>query len=210
MQPQAPSPNLPSMQTPPPNYDFIVNPGTAPKKQVSLPSFKGTSAIGKVLMVLIILFILMIVFVVIKSVTAKPSVSAYFVSVAQDQAVLLDIANNAQQQQGTKTITKNSAVTVTATITSAQNSLNTYMGGAHIKVSDKVRALKIKASTDTALTDAAATGSYDAAYKTAIDAALAIYLQDLKTAYTHTTGPKGRAELTAEYNSAQLLAKQLD
>lgn len=208
MQPQAPGPNLPSMQPPQPNYDFIVNPAAPPKKPKF--SFSGSSMLAKVIFVAIVLVVLMVAFTIFKAMTAKPNVSSYYVAVAQDQSLLTHIATQATQQSGASTVTLNSAVTVNASITSAQTELLAYMKTINAKATTKQLGLKVTPSVDSTLTNGATAGTYDTVYKTTMDAALATYMKDLKTAYSNTTGPKGKALLSAEFQSAELLVKQLN
>lgn len=188
-------------------YDFIMN----PQKPVRTVSFPGASSLlGRVAVVGGGLIVLLILFSVVKGFLQTSPNKADFVSVAQSQQAVLHLADNALQQQTLSTTNQNFAITTQAGLGSEQSELFTYLKSVKIKVNDKEVALKISAATDQRLTTAAAASTYDSTFKEAAQAQLNEYMQALKTAYVHNTGPRGRALLNKDYDSAQLLLQQLD
>lgn len=154
------------------------------------------------------LLLILIIGVTIKSVTTKPSGTSYFLAVAQDQQAILHVAGATAIQQNIATTTLNSAVTVNASMTSALSNLSAYLKSSGIKVSTAQLNAKISATTDTQLTNAVSAGTYESTYATVMDSLLQTYSKDLKIAYSHASGPKGRELLSAQYNDAQLLIAQ--
>jgi len=199
---------MPSTGPSQPDYSFLTDP-SRPSRKIPF-SFGSSSWRMKLLFVGIALVVLMIIYVVIKNVTATPSTSVYYVSVAQDQQELSHLSMAAAQQQGVNTATLNSAVTVQATMNSSLSSMLSYMKANGIKSSTAVLAAKQNPNVDSLLTSAASAGTYDQTYKTVMRQALTTYGQDLNVAYVHALGPKGRALLRSDYASQQLLLTQLN
>lgn len=190
-----------------PDYGFIVNPAQAPMKKLSL--FGGGSLLTKVALIGGALVLIMIVGVTVKSLTSKPSGTAYFVAIAQDQQAIIHVSGATATQQNISTKTLNSAVTVNSSIKSAQSNLLAYIALSKSKPSPAQLNAKVSKTTDTQLTNAVGAGTYDSTYASVMNTLLETYSKDLKIAFSHTTGPKGKALLTSEYNDAQLLIKQL-
>jgi len=191
------------------DYTFITNPETPPKKLVI--NIASRSLVARLIIALVGMFVLLIVFVIIKSVLGSGSSNGpALLSVIQDQQELVHLATNAGQQQGADTTTLNSAYTVQAAVTTAQQQLTTYCSNIGLKFVATEFSQKVSSQVDAELTTAATNGTYDQTYQSVLQSMLATYGQDLKQAYRQTQGPKGRALLTADYNGQQLLLQQLN
>ena len=194
-------------QTHHPNYEFIMNP-TAVRTGGSFSS--SSSLIKRVVVVAAGLIVLLIIFVIAKNVlTSTGSNAAALLSVAQEQQELIHLSASATKQPGIALSTLNSSTTITASVTSAQKQLLTYMRLNHQKIITTELVLKVSASTDTELKAAATAGTYDQTYQSVMQTVLTSYQQAAKRAYDQTTGVKGRALLASDYNGATLLLQQV-
>jgi hypothetical protein len=191
-----------------PDYNFIVNPTVAKKTGPKLPS--TGSMIGRTAIVLILILVVLMAFVVIKSLVSKPSSATGLVSIAQDQQAIVHVATAAATQTGISTTTLNSAVTAQASVASDQAALLDYLGKHSVKVKTAELSARVSAATDTQLTNAVSAGIYDSTYKSVMQNLLNVYSADLSKAYTQTTGTIAKGLLKNDYNSAQLLIKQLN
>lgn len=200
----------PSMPNPVPNrpdYDFIINPAR-PSRKLSLSRFKSRSA--RVAIVGAGTLLLLLLFVVIKSFFGgSVNNTGSLTAVVQYQRALIHISTAAVQQPGISATTQNSAATILASISSAQQQLLAYFKTNGQSVSKTVANKKISASSDAQLTAAAGAGNYDKTYQSIIQILLTDYEQALKQAYAQTKGPQGQALLASDYSSALLLAQQL-
>ena len=191
-----------------PDYEFIMNPASV--KQGGLSLGLGSSLAKRVIIAAAGLLVLLILFVVVKGVLGgSSSNAASLLGVVQDQHELLHIASEASQQAGISTTTLNSTSTITASISSQEGQLTSYIKSIGQKISTAQLGLKVSSTTDAQLTAAASAGTYDQTYQTVVQGALTSYQNDLKRAYAQTTGPRGRGLLTTDYNAAKLLVQQL-
>jgi hypothetical protein len=214
MQPNYP-PNSPYQQpapAPQPNgYDFITNPGPAPKRGPNLlPS--NASAPLRIAIVVGGLLVLLIIFLIIKGMLSGGGNTPALISVAQEQQEIIHLTTNAtsNSQTGLSTTNQNFAVTAQASLTSDQRQLITYLANNGHKVKDKTLGLKINASLDQELQTAATNSTYDNTFKQTMQTQLSEYQQALQAAYKQTTGPKGRVLLTNQFNASKLLLQQLN
>jgi len=206
--PSGPDQQIPSAPPgPTSSYDFIMN----PQQSTRPPLFKlgGPSAAVRAAVVAGGLLLLLVLFIGFKSILAGSNKSIpSLVGITQDQQELIHLASN-----GVKNVTDSHlqafAITAQVSVQSEQGQLITYLANNHRKVANKELVLKVNKSTDNALTAALAASNYDPIFKQAMQTKLASYKQDLQQAYTQTKGPKGRALLTADYDAASLLLKQL-
>jgi hypothetical protein len=94
-------------------------------------------------------------------------------------------------------------------ITSEQTQLLKYMAQQHQKVSDKQLRLKVSAAVDKQLLGSVASSTYHQTLQEVMKSLLTDYATALQVAYKQSSGVNGRNLLKAEYNSAQLLQRQL-
>ena len=187
------------------DYEFIVNPAPPPKRNL----LAEASLAKRILLILGVLLILIIFFNVLRGILGGKSDAEQFISVAQEQQQLIQIATNASDQQGLSTIATNSAVTTKAGISSDQVATLAYMKKNGVKVKAKQLKATLSASIDEQLTASAEAGTYDQTYKSVMGQQLTAYARHLQTTYKHTSGKKGHQLLTDNYRSAQLLLQQL-
>lgn len=209
-QPYAPGPTVPPMPASgtvaPSTYDFIMNPGKAPKKSL-LPG-SGGNAMRLLLVVAGVGILLFGGLYVLKSLSSaggmdKPSM----LSVAQDQTELLHLGTLGTQSAVSPDV-KNFAFTTKLSFGSIQATFVQYLAKQGYKPSDKDLALKESASTDAALNAALASSTFDPTFTQTMQTELQTYQRDLTTAYAKA-GPNGKKILKADYNSAALILAQM-
>jgi hypothetical protein len=207
-QPIAPPPaQMPGQPAAPADpYTFITEPA-APKQGFRLPG--GGSLVMRAAFAAGGLLVLIILFSVIKNLVVGPSKFTAFLPVAQDQQQIAHLTKAASQQQSLPVTTENFIATAQLTVPSNQSGLLQYLANNHYKVNPKSLVLKVNPSLDTQLTAAAANTTYDETFRTIMAAQLNTYINDLKHTYAQTTGTKGRALLSSDYDQAQLLLTQL-
>jgi flagellar basal body-associated protein FliL len=189
-------------------YDFILSPEQPTKPQFSLPG--GGSKLIRIAFIGGALLVLIILFSLLKSLFSSSADTTPYVSVAQDQQALIQLAQNASLQKDLSTTNKNYTYTASLSLTSAQAELLKYLSSQKHKVDKKKLNLKVSASTSTQLTNALAAGTYNQTYHDLAESKLKTYLNDLDHAYKTSSGPKGRALLKTQTDQAELLLKQLN
>ncbi len=206
MQPQQPSYGSP--QPSPTPYDFIVNPGAAPRRS-RLPG--GNSVVSRLLLVLGGLLLLFIIFIVGKNLLLVDSTNTpQLIEAASQQQELIHLSGKAVLEPTLETTTKNFALTTQLTLTSQQRQLLVYLKDQGHKVAPKQLDSQVSLATDQQLTAAASSSTYDATFRQIMLTKLTTYKQTLQQAATKTSGPAGLALLNKDYTSAQLLLLQLN
>jgi hypothetical protein len=186
-------------------YDFIFNP-QQPAKKTLLP--RGNSMLQRIAIFgggFVLLVIIIAIFASVLGSGGKTK-SEDLITVAQDQTELIRVATDGAQNTTTLPM-QNLAQDVLASITSDKTTLLTYMKGNGQKVSAKQLTLKHTSSTDTTLSTAKENSTYDSAFKDIIQSDLNAYQAAIQKAYNANPGPKGKALLTKQFDSAGLLLK---
>ena len=188
-------------------YDFIVNPGAAPRRN-RLPG--GGSVVGRVIIVLGGVLVVFILFVVVKNLLVVDTTNtALLIEVAGQQQELIHLSNKATTAPLLEGNTNNFALTAQLALTSQQQQLLVYLKANGHKLVAKQLNLQISAATDQQLTASIAASTYDATFRQVMQTKLTTYGQTLQQAYAKTTGPAGRKLLKNEYATAELLVQQL-
>jgi len=190
-------------------YDFIMNPGQAPKTSIlSGIGLSGGSTVKRAGVAAIGAMLLIIVIVLVASVLGGSKFnSTHFISVGQDQTELVRVATLATSD-ATSQPAQAVAYNVKLGITTSKQQLVAYLATKHVKISTNQLSLKQNTKTTTDLTNAVATSTFDSAFNDVMKSLLTTYIQDLKTAYNANPGPKGRVLLSQQYNGAELLLQQ--
>jgi hypothetical protein len=191
-------------------YEFIVNPEKPVRRLWQLPG--GNSLLIRALLVGGGLLVLIIIFVVVKNLLGSGSNATFtaFVGIAQDQQELIHLTSNTSQQTNITTSNKNFAATAQLALGSSQAALGKYLATNGHKVNAKTLNLKVSASLDNQLVNAATAATYDQTFQQIAKTKLTAYMNDLQQTYKLTKGKNGRALLNDDYNQAQLLMIQLD
>jgi hypothetical protein len=179
-----------------------------PPRQFSLP---GKTRAMRTLFIAGGLLGLVVVLIILKSLFGGGSGLTSFVVVAQDQQELLHLATGvSKMQSGVSTANQNLAATTQLSVGSAQVKLIKYLAANGHNVNSKTINLKVSTSFDSQLQAALANTTYDQTFRQIMRTVLKVYMDDMKTAYSQTTGTNGHALLNDDYNQAQLLVTQLN
>lgn len=204
MQPQQPPYGAQPNSDP---YDFIVNPGTAPRRSL-LPG--GGSVVGRVVIIVGSALLLLILFVIVKNLLLVDTTNTPLLfNIAGQQQELIHLTNKATAAPLLEGTTNNFALTSQLALTSQQQQLLTYLKTNGHKLAAKELNLQISAITDQQLAASVAASTYDATFRQVMQTKLTTYEQTLQQAYAKTTGPEGRILLKSAYTTAQLLLQQL-
>ncbi len=199
---------LPS-STPDNNFDFIFNPN-ANSPGNSKFSFSGFSPLIKKLAVVVaIAFIITISIVILSSLLKGKSNTPAFISVAQDQQVLLNTINQASTKQNLTSKNQNFIPTANLALTSSQKQLLSYMKTNHMKFSQKKLLLKINPSVDQQLSTAVISGNYDQVFDQILTSQINTYRSDILIAYKLTKGKIGQGLLNSFFYQAYLMKNEL-
>jgi len=191
-----------------PDYDFFMNnQQPVQKRQIlpgsnsSLPARLGLATVG--------LIVLLIVFNVVKGLLAGPSNYPYYLSVIQDQQAIVHISTTALEEEDLNTVNKNFAATAQTSVKSSQTDIVGVVVGSGKKIDPKKANLKVSTATDTELTTAAASGTYNSKFNEIMQDQLKVYKKDLGVIYDKTTNSKNRNLIKSQFNQAELLTQQL-
>jgi len=189
-------------------YDFILNPENPVKKPLLIPT--GNSMLSRLAIGVGGLVVLVILVVVIAGLLGGSSGGnlAALTTVAQDQTELTRVANLSTSQTPSQDVA-NVAINTSLSVSSAKQQLLTYLADNGHNLGVKDLNLKRDTRTDTQLQTAAAASNFDSTFISVLQTQLDAYQRDLKLAYGSTTGPKGKALLSSQYDAAELLLKQL-
>ncbi len=191
-------------------YSFIMNPEKPPKQFFLNTLFTGKSVLARAAIVAGGLIVLLIVFSLLRGLlSSKPDLTSYMSVVQQQQELLhLTSASGGSAQQSLSVGNVNLATTIKASLTTSQAKTIKYMVDNGQKIDAKQLNLKVSAKTDAQLKDAASAGNYNQAYREAIESELNTYANTLKTAYSQSPGPRGKALMKDSYAQLQLFQVQ--
>lgn len=185
-------------------YQFIVDTDHT-KKKVRLPA--GNSKQSRIFIVVGGLFVLLIIGIVIASLisNAANAGKADLLKVAQKQAELVRVSKlGMDRAKGSSA--QNLATTVNLSLQSDQATLLSSLRSAGVKVSAKELSLGKNPKTDIALTTAEQSNKFDEVFIETIQTQLVDYQRSLKTAYDKASSKKLKQTLSAQFDTAGLLA----
>jgi hypothetical protein len=194
-------------------FEFIMNPNqpTSNNPLKGLPKLPGLSPkLTRIAVIAAGLIVLLIIFSVAKSAFSGQSNYPALLSVLQDQVELSHIATTATTQPDISVTNQNFVATLSLVIGNSSSNLTSYLTNNGHKVPAKETTLKISTTTDQALTNAEASGTFNSAFTDVASAQLQTYLNDINNAYKLTSGSNGRIILKGDYKQAVLLKKVLD
>lgn len=206
--------STPAVANSPYPYDFIMNPDQPQPPKTSLLPTTGDGSRGLAVRMGLVaggLLVLLILFSVVRGLLSGNSNQPQFLSVAQDQQVLIHLTATAAQQQNLSSSNSNFAATAQLSLTTARSDTIAYLGKLGLKKIDaKVLNSKLSPQTDKQLADAAVAATYNETFRDVMKTKLNSYKQDLQNAYNKTTGPQGRKLLSNQFDQAELLLLQLE
>ena len=199
-------------QAPPHNvgqYDFIVNPGKAPKPSKSLLGGGDStkSFILKIALIVGAVVIFMIVVAVIMNLLFGTKTNTDdIVKLAQTQTEVSRIA--AFGSSAGDQAVKNVAASSQQVVTSQRQAMLSYLQKHGRKVKDKELNLKKNSATDNQLALALQASTYNTVFRQVLTQQLEAYATQLKSAYDNSSDKLARSLLSKDYTEVQTLIKQ--
>lgn len=187
-------------------YEFILNP-EQPKKSKKVGM--GDSFIRTIIFVVLgVVAFFIIAAIVINALAPKKLSDKDLIGLAQTQAEMIRISNQAASQ-ATRQTTRNLATTVQYTMSTQQKQVLEILGGMGVEVAQKELALKQDATTDQRFATAKATSTYDQTYTDIIQTQLTGYATTLKSLTEIASSKKDRDRMSDYYQQTQLLISQI-
>lgn len=194
-------------------YDFFMSPEKPSKPSLLGGGSGGGNSSSLAMRVGLILggaVVLIIIIVVLSSLLSGPSNIPHLLTVAEDQNELVNLATTGTQD-ATEAVTQNFSQNCALSMQSAQGQLINFItshGGG--KPGSKTLALKQNPATDTALSNANASSTFDSTYINVMQNQLNVYKSDLNTAYKNSQNTAEKQLLANDYTDAQLLLQELN
>jgi hypothetical protein len=199
MQPQSPSPNLPS---PNPDYNFIFDSQQKKRSWFKLP---GGNNLGKLTLLIIGVGAVVGIGIVVLSSILGPKINTKeVVDVIARGEEIVRVSNNVAQKSRDLN-TANLASTTSTAVTSQDGQLISYLAKNKKKVSPKEIAIYTNTATDTAVVSADQNNNLSEYYDSYLKKSLTTYQSSIKTAFDTSNGPNLRAILQNFSNSNQIL-----
>jgi hypothetical protein len=196
--------------TPPPagnNYDFIVNPGAAPKPVKTGSGPIGNPLVMRILLVAVgVIALLVLASFVQKLLFSDKTNKAELIGLTQTQTEIARIA-----EQGDKSgdqAMRNAAVNTQLVLITQRREIAVFLSK-HGGVNSKVYGDKRSKATDTRLTRAKATSTFDQEYQEIMNELLTAYAKSIKTAHGNAIGTTEKKLLTKHSEQTQVLLQQL-
>lgn len=185
-------------------YQFIVEADHSKKRR---GSSIGSTKKGRIMVVLGGVGVLLVAVLVVSAIISSASNAgkAELISAAQRQAELIRVSKiGLDRAKGSSA--KNLATSVNIALLSDQSTMVTTLKGAGVKLAPKDLALGKNPKTDALLTNAEQSNKFDEVFVTTIQTELVAYQKSLKAAYDKTDSKKLQQSLSAQFNTAGLLA----
>lgn len=194
-------PNAPSNPTPNP-YDFITNPGKAPKT----PLFGGNSLGKKVVLIVGGAIAFMIIAGVALTLfgNGNQSNTAGLKSLVAEQQELARVAGIGAKKAQSGTL-RGKAATTELSVVSQQQALKRYLEGQNIELSEEELAARKDASTDEALDSAVSSNRFDEVFDSTLSELLATYANNVENAYNGAGNENLKSVLNDAFKSTAAL-----
>ncbi|MDB5163386.1 MAG: hypothetical protein JWS12_3 [Candidatus Saccharibacteria bacterium] len=192
-------------ENPAPNYDFILN-HPAPKKSL----FGGGKSQRTILVVvggLVLVLFIVLGFMILGNVGKGNTQD--LIAVTQQQNEVSRIAKKAALVAAASSSTRGKAETIALSVDTSKQQFLAALKKHRVKVSAKELALKQSAETDTKLTAAAESNTFDKVFSEVITQDLKDYQQALKTAYDHSPSGNDKQLLNTTFLQTNLLITKL-
>lgn len=184
-------------------YEFILNPDTTHHKTAPNDSF-----LKRILVIVGIVVVIAIIGVIAaRLLVPKDNSVQQVTAVAQEQQELVRVATYiVSHAKSTDLI--NFAINTEMSVSTNQQASIEYVANRGVELGEEQLALKKDAKTDTLLSAAISTNTFDSAATQTLTSQLSTYQTSLKRAYNASSGKKARAVLQASYDTAVSLAAQ--
>ena len=138
----------------------------------------------------------------------KDNTNLAFFGIAQTQQEIIRVCTQGSLKGKTQT-TRNFSITCVTTLTTSQQQLLAYMSKAKLDYDSKQLEGKKNSQTDTRLTQAQSSSTFDSVYREIIQAQLTAYNRSLTAQLGTTTSSTGREVLTKNQTTNEILTKML-
>jgi hypothetical protein len=187
-------------------YDFIVNPGSPPKKPL-IPKVGGGSFAMKLIFLVGGAVILIILMWIVGNILGGSKVNtADIITLTQMQEEISRVAD--QGKDATAQNLKNTAMGTKLSAVSQQQAWLEFLGAEGVEVDDKELALKKNDATDAQLEEAKSSSTFDLAFNEIMETYLQDYADTLKTDFAKAADETERTLLSNHYAQVQLLLKE--
>jgi predicted metalloprotease len=196
-------PHNPGSPTDP--YRFIMEPPKVTKPKV--PGIGGNPFLMKIVFVLGGAVVVMIVIAVVVSIFFGSKTNIQDIQdIAATEQELIRVSNKGGD--ATDQSVKNAAVTTQATIITEQQEWLTFLSKHGHKADPKKLILKKNTATDTRLTQAQATSTFDLTFTQIMRTQLQAHSTELKNAYAGATNKEEKTLLEKDFKAVNLLLEQ--
>lgn len=194
----------PQQQNP---YDFIMNPGQAPKKTL-LPKLGGGSFTKKIILIIAGAVIVVIIMWILGSIFGGSSVNkADVITLTQMQEEIARVS--ARGQEATDQAAKNMAINVKLTIQTQQKEWLDFLAVRGTEVKDEQLGLKKNEAADTRLEEAKANNTYDLTFNQTMETYLNQYITQLETDFNKAAITTQKELIQEHYNQTKILLEQI-
>lgn len=200
---QAADPTNPTQSS----YEFIMNPPEPPKQS----RFPGSgSLLSRIAIIGGGLVVLLIIANVARGALSGPSPFPSYVSILQDQQVLIYLSTKALEEDSLSSTNRDFASTTQLSMTSSQAALIGYLATNDQVVDAKVLNAKVTPELDKRLETALAATTYNSTFQEVAKTTLVDYTARMQRTYDAFEGKNGRDLLAKDYKQAELLLEQLN
>jgi hypothetical protein len=189
-------------------YDFIMGPQQQPKKRLpGMPNLGGNSFMARLLLIVGGAFGLIILMVIFSNVFLGSKINTEdLVGLTQTQTELRRVAQQVTTEADQAV--RNAAANTQTTAESHKQTMLTFLADNGREVGEDELTLKANTDTDTLLSAAKQTGSFDATLTETMRSQLTAYASTIKAAYDASGDAAMRKMLSDQYADVQLLLKQ--
>ncbi len=188
-------------------YEFILNP-EQPKKAKKVGGMGNRFMRTIIFVVVGVAVFFILAAIVINALAPKRISDKDLIGLAQTQAELIRISNQAASQ-ATRQTTRNLATTVQYTMSTQQKQVLEVLAGMGVEVAKKELALKQDATTDQKFATAKSTSTYDQTFTEIIQTELTGYANSLKALNELAATAEDRDRMGDYYQQTQLLISQI-
>ncbi len=198
-----------SDQRPPNPYEFIVNPQQPKRRGLKVPGVRNPFLAKLLLVVVVVAIVVAIAGVLLSSVFSKQGINAQgLIGVAQSQQELVRVSKQGAAN-GTQSVTRIFSTNVELSLQTEQLQLLAYLKKQGYKPSTKTLSLKKSSSTDTQLTTAIQSSTFDSIYVQLMQNSLVAYNTELEQASNNATGANEKKIIAGELSAASMLLQQV-
>lgn len=190
-------------------YEFIMSPQSPKQRGLRLPGVKDPFIAKIILIVIGIVIVVVVGGVLISSLFGKSKVNIVdLTAVTQTQQELIRVATQGYTL-GTQPVTRKFAITTQLSLRTQQIQMLDYLQKQGSKLTTKTLTLKKSATTDTQLTTARQTSTFDSTFVHIMQNSLVSYNTLLEQTLSRASGTNEKKLLNAEISVANALLQQV-